>query len=424
MAAAVLALSLCACSDSDAYINVVPKESTLLVRTDTAALRGMTSGIDASADVYFFEDQTGTFGLCARVHDTKALEKSLKDKGVGIQQRQGYSFATLDGWLLGYSDDAALLMGPVSAAGQSDMTRLMTRCLGQDEDKGVKASPLFARLDTISSPSAMVCRMDALPAQLATPLTIGMPKGAKASDICLEARLSRLDGALVIDGRTYSPSKRIDEALRKADNAFRPITQRYIATMSRDDAAGLFANVDGASFQQLLSQNADLSAMLAGINAAIDLNAIIKSINGDMVLRATGVAQASNDKPQLSMTLAAKVKDADWTADVDYWKQSVPQGGVIGDWGRNCHYYKGGGTSYYFGVTDDLQYMSGDSQASALQSVRPSASPIATSLQQLIVGRRVALLVNLGSLGIGKSESVNNVLTPFLGGTTTLLFVK
>ena len=100
--------------------------------------------------------------------------------------------------------------------------------------------------------------------------------------------------------------------------------------MSADDAMGLFMNVDGKNFHKIIRQNQGISAMLTGINTAIDMDNIIKSINGDMVLIASDLS-----KGRLQMSMAAQLGNANWLKDVSYWKESVPQGGRIADWGKN-----------------------------------------------------------------------------------------
>lgn len=76
-------------------------------------------------------------------------------------------------------------------------------------------------------------------------------------------------------------------------------------------------------------------------------------------------------------------------------RQSVPAGGQIGDWGRDCYFYRDAKTAYYFGVTNDWQYMSGGSEQSALQSIKPSSSPVGKAIQNKIKGEKMALVVNL-----------------------------
>ena len=429
----VFAIMLSSCSGDD-YINAIPESSTLLMSTNTAKLTGVGSqqllksllhfknvdktGIDFSANVYFFEDARYNIGLCAKVSDDDKLADMLQQAGCRVEKRRGFRFALLQGnWIVGFSDVSVLLMGPVIPAAIDEMKGQMVQYLKQSEDESIKGTPLMERLQTIDAPMAMVCQASALPEQFITPFTIGAPRDASPSDIMIAASMEVSHGRLLISGQTFSFKKQIDEALKKAQQTYRPIKGDYVKTMSTSDGMGLFMNIDGKNFHKLIRQNRGISTMLMGINTAIDMDNIIKSIDGDMALIASGLG---NDK--LQMMMGAKLGNSNWLKDVAYWKQSVPKGGRIGDWGKNCFYYTGNQTAYYFGVTDDMQYMSGGSKEEALRSIRPSQNPINTELQQLIIGNKLVMLINFEALKDQKAQAITSMLKPLFGELNTIVY--
>jgi hypothetical protein len=424
---------LSSCSGDD-YINAIPESSTLLMSTNTAKLTGVGSqqllksllhfknidktGIDFSANVYFFEDARYNIGLCAKVSDDDKLADMLQQAGCRVEKRRGFRFALLQGnWIVGFSDVSVLLMGPVIPAAIDEMKGQMVQYLKQSEDESIKGTPLMERLQTIDAPMAMVCQASALPEQFITPFTIGAPRDASPSDIMIAASMEVSHGRLLISGQTFSFKKQIDEALQKAQQTYRPIKGDYVKTMSTSDGMGLFMNIDGKNFHKLIRQNRGVSTMLMGINTAIDMDNIIKSIDGDMALIASGLG---NDK--LQMMMGAKLGNSNWLKDVAYWKQSVPKGGRIGDWGKNCFYYTGNQTAYYFGVTNDMQYMSGGSKDEALRSIRPSQNPINTELQQLIIGNKLVMLINFEALKDQKAQAITSMLKPLFGELNTIVY--
>ena len=429
----VFAIMLSSCSGDD-YINAIPEASTLLMSTNTAKLMGVGSqqllksllhfknidktGIDFSANVYFFEDARYNIGLCAKVSDDDKLADMLQQAGCRVEKRRGFRFALLQGnWIVGFSDVSVLLMGPVIPAAIDEMKGQMVQYLKQGEDEGIKGTPLMERLQAIDAPMAMVCQASALPEQFITPFTIGAPRDASPSDIMIAASMEVSHGRLLISGQTFSFKKQIDEALKKAQQTYRPIKGDYVKTMSTSDGMGLFMNIDGKNFHKLIRQNRGVSTMLMGINTAIDMDNIIKSIDGDMALIASGLG---NDK--LQMMMGAKLGNSNWLKDVAYWKQSVPKGGRIGDWGKNCFYYTGNQTAYYFGVTDDMQYMSGGSKDEALRSIRPSQEPINNDLQQLIIGNKLVMLINFEALRDQKAQAITSMLKPLFGELNTIVY--
>lgn len=419
------------CSNHD-YLNAIPAESPMLISLNTAKMTGAGSqtllkaflhatnmnntGIDISKPVMLFEDAQGNLGICAKTEDEKQLATLLRKMGVEIKESQGFHFAALPNhWMVGYSDVSALIMGPVLPAAQSEMKQLMTRYLKAKEDDGIVGTPMYDKLDSIDAPMSMVCQAKALPEYLIAPFTLGAPQGTDPSQVIIAANLEIKDGCLWISGQTFSFVKRINEALQMAQASYRPISGKYVASMSQQDAAGLFVNVDGTKFIKLMTGNRGIQTMLSGINTAIDMNSIIKGVDGDLAIITPSLGQTS-----FQIMMAAKLKNADWLADVDYWKQSVPAGGIIGDWGRDCYYYRDGKTSYYFGVTPDWQYMSGVSEQDAQQSIKASPNPIPKKVQEQLKGQKMAMVVNLA--GIGDNTGISSFLKPLFGNVNTLVY--
>lgn len=430
--AALLAV-MTSCSDKD-YLNAIPAESQLLISMNTPKLSGAgnqvmlktllrvanldNTGLDLSANLFFFEDAQGNLGLCAKMDDADKLRQTLSRAGVTLVKRRGYDFAVLPNrWVIGYSDKAALLMGPVIPAAEAETMAMMAGYLSAGEDDGIVGTPIYAKLDSIDAPMAMVSEARALPEQFVAPFTLGAPKDADASQVMIAAEMEVKKGCLWIKGNTFSFNKRINSALVKAAEGYRPIEGRYVKSMSDTDAMGLFMNVDGTQFINLMRQNRGLKAMLSGINAAIDMDNIIKSINGDMA-----IITPSLGGDNFNLMMSAKLKHADWLADVDYWKQSVPKGGHIGDWGRDCYYYVGDKTSYYFGVTGDWQYMSGGSKEAALRSVKPALKPLDADIQNGIKGQKLVMVINFEALKGSKAEAVTGLLKPMFGNLNAIVY--
>ena len=428
-----LALTLCSCSNDD-YINAIPGNSTLLISMKPAKLSGVGSptmlkamlhvsnlddaGFDLSEDVFFFEDAQGNLGLCAKVKDEDDLEKTVKRLKCDVHHKRDYNFAALpNNWILGWSNQAALLMGPVVPAAQAEMMSLMAKYLGEDEDDGIKATPIYDKIDSINAPMSLVCQTSALPDQFVAPFTLGAPRDANPSDIYIAAEMKVANGRLHINGQTFSFKRNIEQALQQAHAIYRPIKGKYVKSMAKNDMIGMFLNVDGTRFIKLMQQNRGIQALLAGINSAIDMDNIIKGVNGDMTIIAPSLGSDN-----FQMTMAAQLKNADWLGDVDYWKQSVPQGGHIGDWGRDCYYYTDSKTTYFFGVTQDWQYMSGSSKEKALQSIKAAADPIDAKLQQDIKGQKLVLVINLAAVNGSKAQAVTGMLAPLFGKLNAIVY--
>ena len=241
---------------------------------------------------------------------------------------------------------------------------------------------------------ALVAQAQALPEKMVAPFTIGAPKDADASQVLIAAQIDMKDGCLLIDGQTFSFNKQINQTLQEANKVYRPIQGKYVG-------------------------NKGMQALLAGINAAVDMDNIIRSVNGDMSII---IPSYSDDNLQLSM--AAQLGNKNWLGDVDYWKQSCPKGGKIVDWEKDSYYYTDGKTSFYFGVSADNQFFSGDSQQSALSSIKSAAKQLPENVKKQIIGKRMAMLFNLSGLTSDKSEAtaVTGLLKPFFGDINAIVY--
>ena len=235
MCLACLVGMLASCSGSD-YLNAIPKKSTALISVDMQQMAsdihaedkaGMLKsllhvedvdkcGIDITEKMYLFESADGNLGLCAKVSSESDVEDwlaSLAKQHIAseVKERKGFHFAVLkDSWLVGFSDQALLVMGPVVADAQAQLQQQMVRYLKAEEEEGITVSPLFERLQTITSPMAMVAQAQALPEKFIAPFTLGAPKDTDPSQVVIAAEMNVKDGILQIHGETFSFNKTND----------------------------------------------------------------------------------------------------------------------------------------------------------------------------------------------------------------------
>ncbi len=449
MSLALLVVVLSSCSGSD-YLNAIPKKSTALISVDLQQMAsdknaedkaGMLKsllhvddvdkcGIDISEKLYLFESADGNLGLCAKVSDEGDVEDwlaSLAKKRIAseVKERKGFHFAVLkDSWLVGFSGQALLVMGPVVSDAQAQLQQQMVKYLKAEEEDGITVSPMYERLQTLSSPMAMVAQAQALPEKFVAPFTLGAPKDTDPSQVVIAADMKVKDGILQIQGETFSFNETIDKALQKAAQNYRPIKGSYVKSMPDDALAGIFMNVNGEQFLPMMQSNRSLQTLLMGINQAVDMDNIMRSVDGDMAIVLPTLGDAD-----LKMMMAAKLAHSKWLGDVDYWKTSCPAGAKIANWGKNSYFYTDGKTSFYFGVTDDKQFFSGSDELTAQYAVKASNHPIDAKIQKLIVGQKLAMVINLAKSsdgsGTGKDDAISTVtglLAPVFGNLTSVVY--
>lgn len=422
------------CSGND-YIATIPKNSKAVLSLDVQKLSNgkmldkMASllkvddvndcGLELSEKIYAFETPEGNIGFSAKVADEgrlKALFDALSKDGTcpKVSVYKDFNFTVVkDAWVAGFSSEALVVMGPALPSQQQELRRQVAKCLGQDEKQGIQGSPMFSRLDSISSPVAIVAQAAVLPEKFAVPFTICAPKDADASQIMIAAELDTSDnGLLTITGEMFSFNKDIDAKLKSSSAVFRPIEGTYVDRIPANSVAGAFMNVDGEQFITLLHANKTFQALLAGMNMAVDMDNIIKSFDGDVAICLSDI------KGKANVCMAAELKGKSFLDDIGYWKQSCPAGSKITDWGKDAYCYTNGEMSYYFGVTPDMQFYSGSTADGARGLLARSSSRLPAKLQDKIKGRRLAVVLNIGAL-LGDYDFVSDML----GGVNTVLYV-
>ncbi len=422
---------LSSCSNND-YVNAIPENSIAVMSVNLPELVGNDEdnlnkiknlllvdniedcGIDVSKKVYLFETEDGNIGCVAKVADEKKLDtwlNKLADKGYcePTSTRKDFHFATIRGLVVtGFSSKAIVAMGPVLPFRQPETLKRILTYLEQDEEKSIKNSPVFDKLDALDGHICLLAQASALPDKFVAPFILGAPKDADPSQIMLAAELNVVPQLCIeIKGETFSLNKTIDSALKEAASAFQPITAKYVDCMPANATAGVFLNIDGKRFIDILHSSAFFSSLLTGMNTAIDIDNIIRSVNGDL---SVVIPDYNSDNTRLCM--AAQLANKDFLNDIDYWKQSCPDGGSINDWGKDSYFYSDGNISYYFGVSDDMQYFSGGSPDDARQSIAKASNPLPAELQKKIIGQRVCVVFNIGSLDL-ENDIIGSLLENF-----------
>lgn len=355
------AFLLCSCSKGS-YLSVIPEDAPAIIAVDVAQSRLNidAEGIDTTQKVYLFETSDGTFCMAAKSTNSADGFSILQDK-----------------WVCGYADGKMLIMGPVIPAQQEEMKKRIGRLLQQDEEESIIGTPMLAQLDSIQSPIALVAESAALPEQFAPYFTLGAPRQASASQVCIAARISLSDGVMQIEGSNFSLNKSIGSALADANRAFRPLKGTF-ANDARSQFFSLMMNVEGGQLLPILRQNNALQALLTGINTAIDMDNILRSVDGDMAYMA--------DSTLANIEMKAQLKNRDFLKDIAYWKSSCPAGTRITDQGPNAWLFQGTDISFRFGVTADNQFFgrltrrqtsdAGQVVSSVLDMLQPFTGPL------------------------------------------------
>lgn len=410
-------------SGGKGYLNVIPSGTKALVSVDFSRMTwldlgiGADCGIDFTRKAYLFETSDGSLGLVAAVESRGDVESWLKSlqksgKASGITERKGFQFAVVnDNFIVGFSSSALLVMGPVIGDGQSQMQRKMVKYLSSDKD-AVSASVLFKHLETMDSPLAMVAQADALPDKIVTPLILGAPRGTKADQLLIAATMEMEDECLTVTSHTFSNDKKIDDALKTSREKMKPVSDRYLSAVSSDNLLIVACGANGVDFVELLRSNESLRTMLIGINTAIDIDKMLRGVDGDIILSLPSLDYSG-------ISLLADAHDLSWQKDVDYWKKSCPAGTVIEDDGANCYRLASKELNAWFGVRDGKILYVAPSRRDADIAGEKVANPIPASVAAKIKGSRFVAVFNVDAAEKQKPELA--VVSSFLPKLKTVV---
>ena len=382
---AAFVMLLSSCSEKE-YTDVIPRGSTALMSIDLQqtgtdvlqSLLGLSDtqdcGIDFSAKLYLFESPDGNMGLVAKVIDGDKLEgivNDLSETGVcqKVTQRKDIRFTMVkEAWMMGFDDHAVMLMGPIASAQQTQIQQQIGRYLKQDERQGVTESKMFQKLDSIHSAMALVTQVAALPEQFTAPFMLGAPKTADASRVLLEAELQVQDQMLVIQGQTFSFNQQIDKDLQETATLFRPMEGAFLNRLGTRTALSFLTNVEGERFLPVLQQNKGLQSLLTGAKFTIDINDVINSVEGDMLLSFSSFGDGNG-----RMTM---------------------------------HAQRGEKSDYYYSNKEETE---------------PEQS--SQALTDLLGGQRLAMVLQLNALGDEFAATVSGFLKPLFGDLSTIVYV-
>ena len=153
--------------------------------------------------------------------------------------------------------------------------------------------------------------------------------------------------------------------------------------------------------------------MLIWINTAIDIDKMLRGVDGDLILSLPSLGD------KLHISLLADASDVSWQQDVDYWKKSCPAGTQIESCGRDSYMLKGTDFDACFGVKDGKLLYVVPSLESVLNVGTKALRPLAPAVIEQVKGSRFVAVLSLSSATRQKPEL--SVVSSFLPNLKTIV---
>ena len=282
-------------------------------------LEGNTSfGIDFSEPVYAFSAPDCPFGISLKVDSEDNLDKLIEmlirqDLCKKVKEKDGFKWTTLlKDFRIAYNDNSMLICGNVN---ESSMRKLFDN----NEENSFIATSNFEKMSKKNSSFQLFTNLATLDDEDNLDfIKTFLPEGVRLSDTNILTDLVMEKGHADINAEIFSDKENVQSLLEDADKNFQKINGDFIKAPA-NFLAWFGMGVKGEDLLKKLKANEDINGLMMMMDRAIDLQKIIKTMDGDLAI----VIPEMNNGENPDMVLTAKVKNDDFLKDVNYWQEQM-----------------------------------------------------------------------------------------------------
>lgn len=437
----MVVLALCSCTNTD-YQNVIPANASLVVKVDMksiaeksdfknskwmkeldgslgAVVSGkdmksvkeyvadpMKIGIDFSMPLYFFMMADETMGMTMKVSDedhVKDFLLLLNKQGLASKPQEK------DHWMCGtliddiyYSYDGTTFLMLASMKGKNTTISRMARELtALKESDSFVSTEAFGRLNEEEKDVVMYI----MSAQMMESLKMagGVLPPSIYKDVEALASLDFAQGEARIMGKLFAKTKDAQHLIDEANANLKKMNGRYLDKVSDDAAIWIGAGVKGEWLLEKIKENKELKTMLFATERAVDVEQMLKAMDGDVSLELPLL-----DTEKVDYVLQAELNNTDFLADVNDWKLSQKDYGIeMKELEPQQYQLMLDGQTYRWGVRDKDLYWA---TPRAVEHAENSADAKLKAYREQIEDSRLFLFVDWAKLAKGLSQSSNVAL--------------
>lgn len=286
-------------------------------------------GIDFTVPVYAFT-ASGSLGIVARVADEGSFEDFLNiltKQGFAVPptERDGAKWVSLlDEFDMVYKDDILLITMPLESDGSAMNKRNAAAWISLDEDESFISTEHYERMQEAKGDIIAYFSVNEYVGKLRTL----MFKDLHNADVSALASLSFEDGCAKMKASLYGTDDKVKDSIKKCGKNMRKISGQYIDSPMEDFMAWFCCNVDGNWLLPILKSDSDIKSLMFMIERGIDIEQIIKSVDGDLAVVVPKMNPADESDTGFDFMATAQLKNSDFLADVDSWNKSMKDYGL------------------------------------------------------------------------------------------------
>lgn len=331
--------------DQSAHVRVVPADATALMELDLEGflqeselseekiktllpehMDVWNSGIDWEKHAYVFVDAVGMNGCLLAVKDAGELKEFLAQNGelmgiTPVEEQQGYYWSLVSGsFVLGFDDDVLMIMGPTLASAQAEMRQRMLGYLKQDKSESVLKAPLYKKMQEQDGVLKAAVSLEMFPEYYRMFQNLGLPEHVDFSKMLMTLSIESKKGQIVFHTGVLSEDPALAQKMKALDDLSGQIDGDFLTSVSPNTTLWMGANLKGDKLMQLMSEIPPLRLYLMAMNHVMDVERMIRSIDGDVALSGT-----VDGEPVVCVQ--AHMSDLSFMDDADYWISSARASG-------------------------------------------------------------------------------------------------
>lgn len=332
--------------NQDSHVRVIPADATALAEFDIAdfmqesdltedkiksmfpkGIDLLNSGLDLQKNAFAFVDAVGMNGFLFAVEDVDLLKDFLTQNSERlnvspVEEQQGYFWSMLGNSLvLGFNDEVLMIMGPTVVSAQAELRQQMLGYLKQSKDESVLQKPLFKKLQDQKGFFRAVASMEMFPEYYKAFQNLGLPEHVDFSKMLMTVSVESETGRIVFRTGVVAEDKDLAQKLKALDDLSGQIDGDFITSVAPNTMLWMSTNLKGDKLMKQLSELPALRLYLMAMNHVMDVENMIRHIDGDVALAVT-----MDRSPVFQVQV--QMSNLSFMDDVDYWITSAKRSGA------------------------------------------------------------------------------------------------
>jgi hypothetical protein len=365
-------------------------------------------GIDMLVPMYGFVSADNYVCGVFALSDADDFEEKLREEEIAVESQRGFKWADKDEILLCFDSKKALAIGPVIGSQADAMRGKMVEWMNQGSHKVPVLSALKKDDGVVSLRSSLAVVPPTITNQM-----VGSIKDVNLNNIFLNASLRVKEKSFLLSTELESEDEKFDDYASEYNKLLRPIDGKKLPACMEEPMLRAVFNVEGEKVLPKLRENFIFRTMLVGLNLCVDLDMMIKAIDGDVLFEVSG---GSIFSPNL--VASAQIKNQDFLKNAKDWCSGSSAFGyscqALGD---KDFVLLNARDKFFFGVHDDFLYLSTDNIKTRSFSA-PQLEENISQVREQAQGKRIYASVDFARML--NSVSAIGAKTQFEKGVTSL----